>query len=108
MQKDETVRSVCGVGRFITPNVIVMMRLNEMGEHHAEVVDVGDLRAFNEACDWVDSRMTHLIRIDRKDYSALVYAECGVGGLTFYQSELIYEDAQYEIEKMLSKTAKAS
>ena len=88
-------------------NVIVMMRLNEMGEYHAEVVNTGDLRAFNEACDWVDSRETHLIRVERSEYCALVYAECE-GGLTFDQSEAIYQDAEYEVVKWLSRSAVAS
>ena len=89
-------------------NVIVMMKANEMGEYHAEVVNTGDLREFNEACDWVDSRVTHLIRVERSEYCALVYAECGEGGLTFDQSEAVYIDAEYEVVKWLSRSAVAS
>lgn len=86
---------------------IVLMKRNPMGEYVPEIVDFHDLRAFNESLDWVDGVPNEMVKLEREEYAALVYVE-SERSLTMSESEGFAYDAEYEIQKLRGKQAKAS
>lgn len=103
--------------------IMVLMKKNEMEEHHPAIVDGDDLRAVNEAHDWVQDTPVQLVVRESAAWVALVYVEvekataedeargCAFHGnrmLTWDESEAFADAAEYEVQKVLGKQAKAS
>lgn len=90
------------------PEITVIVRLNEMGEHHAEVVDFenGDLRDLNMALDWIDEVPRYeLVRVEKSEYFAMVYIEAPEPLRWVEKDELIF-DAEGEIIRWMRSVEK--
>lgn len=84
--------------------ILVLMAVNEMGEHHARVVDGDDLREVNEALDWIQESDVYLIVIERVEYKVLVYVENGEA-LRWIEKDEFAWDAEREVIHWMRRRA---
>lgn len=80
--------------------VLVVVAVNGVGEHHARVVDSDDLRDVNESLDWIQESDVYLIVVERAEYKALVYIEAPESLRWEEKDELVF-DAESEIARWM-------